>query len=321
MTIIRKEVSMSNFAQNLAIAMNRKGYTPQDMASSIDAPLDHVQGYLAGNFEPDPPTIRKMAEVLNLNVGDLGGDEILTFDGFGAELRRMRHKAGLSGNELAHLLNMAPSVLLKIEKGTTKTASKETLDKLRDLFGDEFKSLERKYRKELVAENRRQQVVLIKPQNDDDRAAGAEVAGQINKALKATHLTVEQLATKADISLSTLNRIRLQGYRPTPELAERLSNVLGTEITVPVVTAPKAEVASVTKPTAPIVALKPVSAESTDTNLRNILNKGVDLLSYIESDAEYRAAASALMVYALDGTEPDLSGYPQASLVFKMVVS
>ena len=312
---------MSNFTNNLRIAMNRKGYTSADMAAALNITDNEFSVYANGICEPDPTVISKMADRLNVTVGDLGGDAELTFTTIGEELQRLRKHNKLNVTEAAMVIGIAPSVLGKIERGVTKTMTKATRAKFAQAYGDDFRKIERKYfeptaKKEMV--NRKRHMVAIKPETETDRAESMRIRKNMDAAMESIGMKQEDLANRADISMSTLNRIRLYGFRPTAELAERISKILGKDIMEGVnMTVEKPEPMTVEQPK-DVVTSRQVEAQ-TQFN-KGLLSETFNLLDFIEDDREYRVAVKELVNY-LTGGEVSHTGLPQADLVLKMVQS
>ena len=306
---------MENFTKNLQTAMNRKNYSRHDMAGLMGIRKEEFDLYADGIVTPDPATITKIADKLNVTVGDLGGDKLLTFSTMGEELRRLREANGFKINEAAMLVGIAPSVLSNIERGITKTLARQTREKFFKAYGDDYKKIERKYFDPSAAEDiisRRHNPVVIKPICDTDREEGKRIKEIIDSRLAKIGMTLDEFASKADISKTTLSRIRLYGYRPTPELAERISKILDCEIKGTV--KPPTPAA----PTVTVVTETPKATKEVKPTIDLISDFG--LLDFIEDDAEYRAAVKELVKY-LSGGEVTKTGKPQADLVLKMVQS
>ena len=65
-----------NFNENLRIARERKGISQKDMAESIGVAKSTYSLYESGNREPGVPTIKKIADVLNVSADELLGINI-----------------------------------------------------------------------------------------------------------------------------------------------------------------------------------------------------------------------------------------------------
>ena len=65
-----------NFNENLKIARERKGLSQKDMAESIGVAKSTYSLYESGNREPGVPTIKKIADVLNVSADELLGINI-----------------------------------------------------------------------------------------------------------------------------------------------------------------------------------------------------------------------------------------------------
>ena len=64
------------FNENLRIARERKGISQKDMAESIGVAKSTYSLYESGNREPGVPTIKKIADVLNVSADELLGISI-----------------------------------------------------------------------------------------------------------------------------------------------------------------------------------------------------------------------------------------------------
>lgn len=62
-----------NFNENLKKARERKGFSQKDMAEYIGVAKSTYSLYESGNREPGVPTIKKMANVLNVSADELLG--------------------------------------------------------------------------------------------------------------------------------------------------------------------------------------------------------------------------------------------------------
>ena len=65
-----------NFNENLRIARERKGISQKDLAESIGVAKSTYSLYESGNREPGVPTIKKIADVLNVSADELLGIKI-----------------------------------------------------------------------------------------------------------------------------------------------------------------------------------------------------------------------------------------------------
>lgn len=65
-----------NFNENLRVARERKGISQKDMAESIGVAKSTYSLYESGNREPGVPTIKKIADVLNVSADELLGINI-----------------------------------------------------------------------------------------------------------------------------------------------------------------------------------------------------------------------------------------------------
>ena len=66
------------FNENLRIARERKGISQKDMAECIGVAKSTYSLYESGNREPGVPTIKKIADVLNVSADELLGINIET---------------------------------------------------------------------------------------------------------------------------------------------------------------------------------------------------------------------------------------------------
>ena len=64
------------FKENWRIARERKGISQKDMAESIGVAKSTYSLYESGNREPGVPTIKKIADVLNVSADELLGISI-----------------------------------------------------------------------------------------------------------------------------------------------------------------------------------------------------------------------------------------------------
>ena len=292
-----------SFASNLTAVMNHRNVNADQAAALCGISKSEFDAYLNCGCVPDPPTLRVMAERFGVRVVDLAGDDDLQFRSFGEDLRELRKKNGLTCSDVAKLIDVNPSVITKIESGLTKTPTSGTINKLKDLFGEDVNMIVKKY--DLVSKNKKGSTtqLIIKPKTDADVQAGKMIGANISKAAKHLGMTYRDLAKASGLSMSTMNRIRAEGYQPTDETLDKIATALKVDAsTLKVAEPPKMEAV---KPE-PVVAKSPKMAVT-------------EMLDYIDDDAEYRAAAREILHHIIDGTELHPIGMPQADLIIKMI--
>lgn len=316
-----------SFSKNLATALNERKMTVDYASGRTGITSKDLNMFLNGIVEPDPSEIQKIADVLNVTVKDLGGDDDLTFTSFGAELKAMRERQGLTVSEASKLLGVSHQLVLDIERDVTSSPQKKTMSKYADLFGDEFMAIKRKYFPQGIKKHVNSgEIMTAKPDSPMEAAKAEAIKNAINMTMEKKKITNFAFCKRIGISHKTLEKIRIHGYLPTQKLYERIVEVLGyepTAVRIPCKEAPAKPVAKkVEKPVAktaenPVVeVIQPPKKATTATGFRR---EWADLLRYIDSDAEYRKATEALFKLVFDDTDVrQIDGCPQANMVLKM---
>lgn len=309
------------FNSNLTVALNNRNMTFAQLAGRCGLSESEAYSYEHADICPDPQTLQKMAEVLNLKVSDIAGDKPLEFSSFGKELRELRERNSLSRDELAKLLNTQYTRVAKWEVGYANPST-DMIDKLSDLFGDDMTALLKKYgvnkiqRKSTCKKpGNAKAALIIQPKTDEEIEYGKRIGKAIRQARKDLGITRQFAASTLGISETTMHRIE-SGYIPKGNLVTDIKRNFNVNID-----ALKCE----EKPSISKVAEKPIHKVVDVPSIKADENKSfrpawIEYLDMIESDAEYRRAATALLNHVFNDAElTTLPDSPQANIVLKMI--
>ena len=308
------------FSKNIVTAIENRKFAPEIFAGLCGITQNEMDTYIKADICPDPPTLRKMADVLKLKVSDIAGDDDLTFTSFGKELGELRKKGGMSRNELGTLIDKSNNSIAKYELNLCKTP-KDVNEKLTDLFGDDYVMLMKKYKvdekPQAKAKTKPKRLVSFvnHPKTPEDRAYGKEIGAAIHEARKDLGVTIQYAASLLDVSPTTFVRLE-NGYIPTGSLVGTIKSVLGVDISK--IKRPEAIVTS--KPEAVAPSKPEVVAPSKPEMVAPFKPVWIDYLDMIEDDSEYRKASTALLNHVFNGVViPTLDDAPQANIILKMI--
>lgn len=121
-----------------------KGLTQHELARLIGtAGGEHVSRWELGATTPRPGALRRIAEVLEMDVV-----ELLRPVSQGPDLCRLRLLAGMSANELAHRTHISLSTIRRWEAGRfERIPSEETLSTVAEALGVGVADIERALRR------------------------------------------------------------------------------------------------------------------------------------------------------------------------------
>lgn len=108
--------------------MQRSGLTTEDLADQLGLSRQSVSAWLTGRTTPSPPSLVRIAEVLNATPADLTPGVAR-----GLTLADMRVRAGLTQSAAAAEVGLAQTVLSQIERGR-REVQPETADELARLY-------------------------------------------------------------------------------------------------------------------------------------------------------------------------------------------
>lgn len=119
-------------SEALRRARTDKGLTQHELARLIGtAGGEHVSRWELGTTVPRPGALRRIAEVLEVNIADL-----LKPVSHGPDLCRLRLLAGMSANELARQTHISVSTIRRWEAGRLeRIPSEETLGPVAEALG------------------------------------------------------------------------------------------------------------------------------------------------------------------------------------------
>ena len=284
-----------SFSNNLQNILEHNNLTAANAAAMCGITTDEFAGYLNGHYEADPRVLETMSNKFNVSVRELCGDD-LEFTSFGRDFRRLREKSGLSREEVCEVTGISMSVISTLERGITRSITKGTYAKLKDLFGNDIEVIAKRYGMKPMDKSEK---VIVPPASEEQAQTGKAMWAQIAAGMAKKKMTQANLAKRLDVSTTTLGRIRRDGYIPTDAFKGKIAEVLGVDLSV-----------KVAQPVVK-VAEKPK---------REFQKDWVDLLGYIDSDSEFRKATVALFKYVFDGGElATIDDAPQANMIMKMI--
>ncbi|MER6117996.1 helix-turn-helix transcriptional regulator [Streptomyces sp. NPDC001743] len=121
---------MSFDGQRLAQARDRRGWTPNELASKVAVTVTVLNQYEAEERLPGPGTLSRLAEALECQVADLCRPTVVT-------LRELRERSGASQPDAAAAAGRKRSTYAMLEQGRTKTLAPQAAEGLAVLFGVE----------------------------------------------------------------------------------------------------------------------------------------------------------------------------------------
>ena len=285
-----------SFSNNLQNILEHNNLTAANAAAMCGITTDEFAGYLNGHYEADPRVLETMSNKFNVSVRELCGDD-LEFTSFGRDFRRLREKSGLSRDEVSEVTGISMSVICTLERGITRSITKGTYAKLKDLFGNDIEVIAKRYGMKPMDKSEK---VIVPPASEEQAQTGKAMWAQIAAGMTKKKMTQAKLAKQLDVSTTTLGRIRRDGYIPTDAFKGKIAEVLGVDLSSQKVAQPVVKVAEKPK--------------------REFQKDWVDLLGYIDSDSEFRKATVALFKYVFDGGElATIDDAPQANMIMKMI--
>lgn len=285
-----------SFSNNLQNILEHNNLTAANAAAMCGITTDEFAGYLNGHYEADPRVLETMSNKFNVSVRELCGDD-LEFTSFGRDFRRLREKSGLSRDEVSEVTGISMSVISTLERGITRSITKGTYAKLKDLFGNDIEVIAKRYGMKPMDKSEK---VIVPPASEEQAQTGKAMWAQIAAGMTKKKMTQAKLAKQLDVSTTTLGRIRRDGYIPTDAFKGKIAEVLGVDLSSQKVAQPVVKVAEKPK--------------------REFQKDWVDLLGYIDSDSEFRKATVALFKYVFDGGElATIDDAPQANMIMKMI--
>lgn len=277
-------MSETIFGANLNKALDHKGITPETCAARCRIPQHEFDLYVKGICIPDAATLGKIADALSVRVKDLAGDEPLEYTSFGAELRALREAAGFNRAEMSELTGIPYKSLCNYERGESKRVSEINFNKLREVLGEDFMTIAKKYEIPSKAKHTKT-VKTIRPAKTAEEITEAKRLAEKTAAdRKAANLSREAYAEKIGVSATTVFRMESGEYCPVDFKPEKKCDTV---------------------------------SQSQKPGLKADYFK---LLDFIDDDKEYREAVKELVHWGFEGGELKPVNRPQADLIFKMIV-
>jgi transcriptional regulator with XRE-family HTH domain len=144
--------SNQEFGPILKDLRTKAGFTLRDLATKVGVDVSYLSKIENGRVPPpSEAVVFKLAEALKTDKNkllDLAGiipaalAETMKNRArleFGKRLRELRIRAGLTQNELASIVGVAPSYLSKVETGSKDPPSRKVLPRLADALGIDLK--------------------------------------------------------------------------------------------------------------------------------------------------------------------------------------
>lgn len=292
-----------SFSNNLQNILEHYNLTAANAAYRCGITTEEFAGYLNGHYEADPRVLETMSNKFNVSVKELCGDD-LEFTSFGNDFRRLREKSGLSRDEVSEVTGISMSVISTLERGITRSITKGTYAKLKDLFGNDIEVIAKRYGMKPMDKSEK---VIVPPASEEQAQTGKAMWAQIAAGMTKKKMTQANLAKQLDVSTTTLGRIRRDGYIPTDAFKGKIAEVLGVDLSGQ----PDAQ---------PVVKVAQPVVKVAEKPKREFQKDWVDLLGYIDSDSEFRKATVALFKYVFDGGElAAIEDAPQANMIMKMI--
>lgn len=313
-------------SRNLAKAMELRDMTQDALEARCGMGTGGLSPYLKADCDPDPATLRSLAEALKVDVSDFYNENGIEFTSFGTEFKTLRESLGLSRNELAQLLEVRSNRIAKWELDMSKPNS-ELKEKLVDLLGSGYTKIVNKYvtpkvSKPKVATTQTKKgtsgstTLMSPPRTSEEEAKGKAIGKAVKAARKEMGLTSAYVASNLEISTSSLQRLEA-GYIPKGKLCDRLKRTLGVDVDKVIVERQKREPFGVSTTTP--IGHKPEPVTIT-VKTEHFKPEWVELLGYIEDDHQFRLAATQLFKLVFEGKElKPLADAPEANMVIKMI--
>lgn len=274
-------MSEAIFGANLNKALDHKGISPETCAARCRIPQHEFDLYTKGICFPDAATLGKIADALGIRVKDLAGDMPLEYTTFGEELRALREAAGINRAEMSELTGIPYKSLCNYEGGASKRVSEANFNKLKEVLGEDFMTIAKKYEIPSGKAKRTHSVKTIRPAKTAEEITEAKRLAEKTAAdRKAANLSREAYAEKIGVSATTVFRMESGEYCP--------------------------------------VDFKP--CDTVSQQKPRLKRENFDLLNFIDDDGEYREAVKELVRWGFDGGELKPVNRPQADLIFKMIM-
>ena len=306
---------MSMLAKNLRNYITYSKSSESDVASAFNISTDELNAYLGGYAEPDPRVLEIMSSIIGVKIGDFAGERELVYTSFGDELTKLREAHGLSRKDVAGIIEIPFATYRNYESGASTSPTTKANEGLQILFGDEYSSIIKKYGCKVHVSPRGHSTaaVLIKPTNNEDEKYGLRVGKTIRAFRDANKIKATDFSKALGISITTLFRLESKGHYPTPQLADKMRDKYGLDIsTVEKRVDIKKSDDKVT------IKARPTNGRAGESMAFN--RKWAQMLSMIEDDAEYRKAMTFVLHHIIDGEDiPVLADGSQAALVLKMI--
>lgn len=274
-------MSETIFGSNLSKALAHKGISPETCAARCRIPQHEFDLYVKGICIPDAATLGKIADALSVRVKDLAGDMPLEYTTFGEELRALREAAGINRAEMSELTGIPYKSLCNYERGASKKVSEVNFNKLKEVLGDDFMTLVKKYEVPSKAKRTHSAKTIRPAKTAEELTEAKRLAEKTAADRKAANLSREAYAEKIGVSATTVFRMESGEYCP--------------------------------------VDFKPCDTVS-QSQKPKLKRENFDLLDFIDDDKEYREAVKELIRWGFDGGELKPVNHPQADLIFKMIM-
>lgn len=303
------------FSENLVKALSIRNMSSVTLSARLGIPESEMNTYLTANVYPDASRLGEIAKALRMRVSDLCAEDGLHYSSFGQELRELRERNDLSAKELASTIDITPNNLYKMERNYYFPTA-EVSARLLTLFGNDYAMIRDKYAthqskaKIKATTPKPKKVFVMPPKDDEEKAYGKAIADAIKAARSNLGISMNYAAETLGVSPTTMVRLE-SGYIPKGELCTNLRKLLDVDVDKIKATKPLVIVKR------PVVKAKP---ENGDVPTQTIKTDWLDYLDMIESDSEYRKAATAILQYVVNKKElPTLTDAPQASIILKLI--